>query len=1135
MTTINLYPVATGDTFGDWSLNGLGSTDWQAMQNDVPQIHIIERDTTPDYYYFEFSPLTSPPAASANISAGSIIEDITVTFGATTDLNEEPVFAAPALKVNGISYNTTAPQVNINLTSYNNYSYRFATNPDTGVAWTVDDVNGLGSSPLQQIGVYTSTNNSYSGLCIYYLTAVITYNPPSQSSFGGYTIWSSDDCGWWWVAKESDPLGAPLDIRSAKIGMVRARYSQYLLIPSEGDVQSFVAKILDGPTDLVLNIGQLVYINESTARFLTLDNTTLDMYHLTFSPSSTLNPPLFLRDEEFVIDYEGYGSSTYRLYVTSAHEKWKSLGQHYWGSIIASTEPINDEELLCLKGRIDGISVSAQYLGYVKIKSTMSYELNRPLPYVEQPVTILNTVQGAKRTIVSGVTSESRYSGGSLVCGFVWQADYLNCEPIYLGIEFLTDADVMDYFDQITLKVWIVPKALDINKMVQSGRIDIPMWPDRYFYTTQGSMIGILPTGEFTGYGLNKIYQISTSDGVIGGIMPSIGDNIFVLLESNPLNKLIPDEMASIGKVPISIKRAAAIVKRPSGGPSLLIDLDATESTMTTNLSHTTTTLTSTISTTLYLKKDYGMIPYPMTSFNLPLTTIEDVGISNVYDKVYGAQVTVNADINAKTGLQYAVYVTDTAGFFINGGSFYKVDEGSIDTILTGPDFIFSTDLLIDTDIDYSTMNLELYNVMVSASPLQGTSVVPTMISWFTFGFYRVGHFWILFCELGQVSMRDFCTKFALKSSTIPVDTWFNLKLTRNKDTNAYTWYLNNEVVLDRRSRECGWDSESYWFTDPIGGLPRGGTSMSSNFFSCADGKTYCKNILLQRGTSLSTVTSPYYISDCAGVMSTAPTIEDDWIPEFYYIGNAVDRYEDTTVSCSSNGGSPGFITKEDFLHDLCLVNRHSATIVEETIPGSMPHTGNVRWEYGWTPSYIYYGDIIGYQSSPDGGLCMGLSSYARKEDGSGYEFREVKAIVHPNSSLGRDPMRMSSGYRVEMYLKFPDIQFVCTLLHGYAVENTADNIVPWDIVLSYYNGNEVSGAYGIITVEGYSFHMGPDFYFPQDSLMKYFRFEREKASNIIRIYLDGNLLQDVNGDDCEYEYDRTLLEIDSMDEEYCS
>jgi hypothetical protein len=956
------------------------------------------------------------------------------------------------------------------------------------------------------------------------------------------TVWSSDDCGWWWVDSEADATGAELGVRSAKVGMVRVRYSQFHLVPSEGDVQSFVTKILDGPDQLILHVGQIIYINEGEMRFLTLDHTTLDTYRLTFSPSSTLNPPLFLRDEEFVIDYEGYGSSTYYLYISSAHEKWKRIGQHYWGTIIASREPVNDTDQNgngILKGRIDGIPVTAQYLGWVKIKSTKSYELNRPLSYVEQSVAILNTVQGSKRTIVSGVTTESKYSGGSLVCGFVWQADFSNCHPIYFGIEFETDTDMVDYFDQITLKSWVVPKTIDINTMVQSGRISIPLWPDRYFYKTQGSMIGVLPSGEYTGYGLNKIYQISTENGVIGGIMPSVGDNIFVLLESNPLNKLIPDEMASLGKVPITIKKAAALVKRPAGGPSLLLELDSTESTMTTDLSQavsTTTTFTSTTSPPPEILqeleiRDFAYIPHPITTFELPLISLSETGIQYVTDSAYGRRVSITAESDDRTGLPYTAYLSGGGQRLTFANS--KEDEGDVDTILPGPDFILSTDLFIDVQFSYDTISISLCDFYASVYPPQ--NYLGGMNTWLKAHLYRIGHFWIAWCEASQIDWGSFCTKFALSDSTIPLDTWFNLTLTRSSETNEYTWYLNDKMLLDRRSRECGWKSNVYFDTGPGPGI-----TLNSDYalLSCNNGKVFYKNVKLQKGTSLPTKSSAYYISDCAGVMSTAPVIEYDWLPGLYYLGNATEKYQDMQIQCQSVSGTPGFITQEQFLHNLCMVSRGAATLVEEAIPFSGGQFAEVRWEYGWIPSYVYCGESLGSLGHPDGGMVLAASSYALREDQSGYEFKEVKVVVHSDPSLGRDPMRMSAGYRVEMYMKFPQVSFVSTLLSGYAVEDTPDNIVPWEITLSYYNGSEVGGCYGLVTIEGIPFRMGPDFIFSVEEFMTYFRFEREAAGSIIRFYMkranyDWQLVQDVDGNDCEYQYDRTLLEVDSTDQEY--
>jgi hypothetical protein len=532
-------------------------------------------------------------------------------------------------------------------------------------------------------------------------------------------------------------------------------------------------------------------------------------------------------------------------------------------------------------------------------------------------------------------------------------------------------------------------------------------------------------------------------------------------------------------------------------------------------------------------KKDFAYIPYPMTSFELPLTEIPSVGTRTIKDEVFDRSITITAASDDRTGLPYTAYMTGAGqGFVIL--DLNTVDGGNVDTFITGPNFIFDVDLFIDSHVTYTTLSVSLFSFSTSEQPPQ--PFMPSMETWFFARFSRVGKFWVFHSEASQINWGSFCAKFALNLSAIPIDSWFKLTLTRNKDTNAYTWYLNDEVLLDRRSRYCGWESDVYWDTDSFftGSQSYG---VESSLLSCNNGKVYYKNIKIQKGTSLPTKVSPLYISDCAGAMSTAPVEEYDWITGFYYLANAFTRYEDTSIPCESESGSPGFLTTEQFFRELCVTYRCASTVVTELIPGTSEY-GDVHWEYGWSPSLVYCGGSMGYLPQQDGGMCLGVSSYALTEDGGGYEFKEVKIIVHPDLSLGRDPMRMSQGYRVELFMKFPQVQFTSTILSGYAVEDTEDNIVPWEITLAYYNGNEVGGSYGRITVEGMPFDMGPDFIFPPEGYVTGFRFEREKASSIIRIYIkpsneDWKILRDVNGDLCEYQYSRTLFETDSPNREY--
>jgi hypothetical protein len=58
-----------------------------------------------------------------------------------------------ALKVNGAYYDAAGRDPS---TAYVNYIDSWATNPNTGLAWTVNDINGTGANPLQAFGVTTN-------------------------------------------------------------------------------------------------------------------------------------------------------------------------------------------------------------------------------------------------------------------------------------------------------------------------------------------------------------------------------------------------------------------------------------------------------------------------------------------------------------------------------------------------------------------------------------------------------------------------------------------------------------------------------------------------------------------------------------------------------------------------------------------------------------------------------------------------------------------------------------------------------------------------------------------------------------------------------------------------------------------
>jgi hypothetical protein len=61
--------------------------------------------------------------------------------------------------------------------SFQQFSYTVATNPDTGSAWLPADLNGTGSNPLTQFGVYANASTTYPSTSWVY--AEVTYELPT--------------------------------------------------------------------------------------------------------------------------------------------------------------------------------------------------------------------------------------------------------------------------------------------------------------------------------------------------------------------------------------------------------------------------------------------------------------------------------------------------------------------------------------------------------------------------------------------------------------------------------------------------------------------------------------------------------------------------------------------------------------------------------------------------------------------------------------------------------------------------------------------------------------------------------------------------------------------------------------------
>ncbi len=97
---------------------------------------------------FGFSVFTVP--------AGSTITYVRVTHVTFRDGSSSANIKA-ALRVGGTTY--TQPTAQLLTASWITYNYDWTTNPRTGLAWTVADVNGTGTNPLQGMGVVSGTGD----------------------------------------------------------------------------------------------------------------------------------------------------------------------------------------------------------------------------------------------------------------------------------------------------------------------------------------------------------------------------------------------------------------------------------------------------------------------------------------------------------------------------------------------------------------------------------------------------------------------------------------------------------------------------------------------------------------------------------------------------------------------------------------------------------------------------------------------------------------------------------------------------------------------------------------------------------------------------------------------------------------
>jgi hypothetical protein len=171
-------PVSDNETLGTWNTAPYWDDVNETTANDSNYFTGTELSGGNARQLFNFNPFTVP--------GGSTITGLTVYVRAIDAVSSGSNVIRPSIKVNGTIYNTTATSNNPAFTEFNTYSYIFATNPNTGSAWTVDDINGVGAHPLQNFGVYSSDLNPDINISMVYAEVNLSYwSVDSSTQFQG--------------------------------------------------------------------------------------------------------------------------------------------------------------------------------------------------------------------------------------------------------------------------------------------------------------------------------------------------------------------------------------------------------------------------------------------------------------------------------------------------------------------------------------------------------------------------------------------------------------------------------------------------------------------------------------------------------------------------------------------------------------------------------------------------------------------------------------------------------------------------------------------------------------------------------------------------------------------------------------
>jgi hypothetical protein len=650
-----------------------------------------------------------------------------------------------------------------------------------------------------------------------------------------------DDCSWWWESVDKS-LFLPLEERAAKIGSVRVRYSKYKQVKDHP--LAFFTQVLEGSPNLYIEHEGVSCRFSIPENFLVdPDFSDGDFDNIVLVPDSDRYEPIVLdseRNDEVLLDQFGYKSEEYNVYITSFNPLWETLKEGYTGAVVLSQNDPNTGSLL--RCRIDGTVVFAKKVGRVKLKISMSKDKFVSDPYLGESLELVPGSGEMKKIKLFG--SDANAYIGLLNCCFYWQSHYTSGSPIYLAINYVVDDEVLGYDYSVVLRSCILPENVDLDGMVRSGRLDAPPLPDRYFHVTMGSSEAPVSYGTKL-LSEAKWYQISSDNGMIGGVMPSVGDAILVEILMQP-SSTVQKEHSTLYKAPVVISSASLRVK-----------------------------YTSDVGYIKTQRSNLEEVPRIPDDYNLPCVTSIPIGpgVQFFLDLTdFSAYQTATTDLVQGRFCSFSGS-TKLAGLHNPGGSNYSVRFGNantysfdndlwsghlevVDEVEVGSEYIYPEDqfilscnLYLDVDnadssgknitcvVDLLRVGLEQQQSNLEDFPVDSIFFHP---SWgYSENFEIVSSSYYLCFALAVLRNRYFslywrCDHlylmpdsqvFQLDPTALPYNQWFKLSVTRNRETNEYAWFLDDAVIKDENGRDCRWTSKTFWYSSPTTEIYRGPAS----------------------------------------------------------------------------------------------------------------------------------------------------------------------------------------------------------------------------------------------------------------------------------------------------------------------